>query len=370
MSAEIKFAASAAAQSVLDGIGRTEDLKFSPSGRRLAVAGFKVNKIVVFEIDIRVATGVTSVTLGDVLEVSTEKLRYPHGLSFLDEDTLVVANRNGNVVVVDAPPPCGGSEKRVVAPRQSLAGGPARTIETPGSVCVVPLADQQVELLVCNNYANNVSRHVLDGRRDFASSSDEILLRKGLDIPDGICTSADGRWLAVSNHNTSSVLLYDRHRSLNESSEPDGVLQNVLCPHGVRFTPDQAFVLVADAGSRFVNVYARGDGTWHGTRNPFAAFPAVSDRLFARGRHNPEEGGPKGIDVDDDMRVLACTCESQALAFFDLPSVLRQAAGPGGRRRREVRLRLERALFRRTGYVSRGSPGEPPVAARPVLDSR
>ena len=35
-------------------------------------------------------------------------------------------------------------------------------------------------------------------------------------------------------------------------------------------------------------------------------------------RLNPQEGGPKGIDIDKDMTVLAATCEFQTLAFFDL----------------------------------------------------
>ena len=44
----------------------------------------------------------------------------------------------------------------------------------------------------------------------------------------------------------------------------------------------------------------------------------MDDATFLRGRYNPEEGGPKGIDVDRDMSVLATTCEHQPLAFFDL----------------------------------------------------
>ena len=52
----------------------------------------------------------------------------------------------------------------------------------------------------------------------------------------------------------------------------------------------------------------------------------MSDETYLRGRKNPEEGGPKGLDIDAGMRVLATTCEEQALAFFDLRAVLSLAA--------------------------------------------
>jgi mannosyltransferase OCH1-like enzyme len=45
-----------------------------------------------------------------------------------------------------------------------------------------------------------------------------------------------------------------------------------------------------------------------------------------RGRHNVEEGGPKGIDIDDTMNVMVSTCEVQPLTFFDLEAILRSEA--------------------------------------------
>ena len=65
---------------------------------------------------------------------------------------------------------------------------------------------------------NSVTRHVLDSRRDFAASGDEMLLQRGLDVPDGICISPTRRWLAVSNHNTHSALL--DHRVCGRPLEP------------------------------------------------------------------------------------------------------------------------------------------------------
>jgi hypothetical protein len=54
----------------------------------------------------------------------------------------------------------------------------------------------------------------------------------------------------------------------------------------------------------------------------------MDGETFARGHHNPQEGGPKGIDLHPRVNVLAVTAESMPLAFFDLDAALEQA-GPG-----------------------------------------
>ncbi len=120
------------------------------------------------------------------------------------------------------------------------------------------------------------------------------------------------RWIAISNHNTHSVLLYENTPRLSQHSEPDGVLRNLNYPHGVRFTPDDNFILVADAGAPYVNVYAKEGGSWKGNRKPVTSFRVMDETTYMRGRRNPQEGGPKGIDIDNDMTVLVMTCDEQA----------------------------------------------------------
>lgn len=80
-------------------------------------------------------------------------------------------------------------------------------------------------------------------------------------------------------------------------------------------------ILVADAGSRMVRVYA-GDGDWNGHRMPTRSVTVLDEDTFLRGRASPEEGGPKGLDVDRSNCVVAVTCEEQTLAFFALLSIL------------------------------------------------
>ena len=352
MSLELHYSASAAAERAIADLGRTEDVQFSPSNRRLAVAAFHRNRIAVFEVEISRSAGKPHVALTGVVEIAAETLKGPHGLCFLDEDTLVVANREGAVEVYGVPAH-GAATNGDPIPRRTVSGSPSGPIITPGSVAAAALGDGTVELLVCNNYVNSVTRHVLDSRRDFAAIGDETLLQRGLDVPDGICFSPDRRWLAVSNHNTHAVLLYDRTRRLGPDSEPDGLLRNVLCAHGVRFTFDQEFILVADAAARYVNVYKKDGATWAGTRDPVRLFEAVTPEVFARGRLNPQEGGPKGIDISKDTNVLVMTTEFRTLAFFDVDEVVRVAEAPANRLRRYLQWRLSDVLYNRLGYMLR-----------------
>ena len=354
MTAEIPYRASVAASRVIADLGRTEDVQFSPSNRRLAVAAFHRNRIAVFDVAISRADGKPQVALNGVVEIAAEMLKGPHGLCFLDEETLVVANRQGSVEVVSLPAAGATTDPRA-SRRRTVLGGAAGRIVTPGSVAAMALDHDTIELLVCNNYVHTVTRHVLDRRADFAAIVDETILQRGLAIPDGICVSPDRRWLAISNHATHSVLLYDRSRALGPDREPDGVLRNVLCPHGVRFTSDQEFILVADAAARYVNVYKKNGQTWAGRREPLRLFEAVTPESFARGRHNPQEGGPKGIDISKDSDVLVTTREFQTLAFFDVAEVVRVAGAPANRLRRYVQWRVAEALFNRLGYMVRSA---------------
>ncbi len=349
----LKWTACEKATSVLAELGRTEDVIFSPSGRRLAVAGFHVNRIAIFDIVIDTAANGDMVCLTDVAEIEASSLDEPHGLFFLDEHTLVVANRQGEVVTFEVPSSCATMRRHQLSARHKFVGGSGHLIHTPGSVAAYPLDANTVELLVCNNYSNTVTRHTLDRKRDYVATSDSILLANRLDIPDGISVSPDGAWLAISNHNSHSVLLYDRSRTLHPGAEPDGILHNVLCPHGVRFTPDLKHILVADAGAPFVNVYARNGTSWKGRRDPISLFRVMDDTVFGRGRHNPQEGGPKGIDIDPSGQVLAVTCETLSLAFFDLSNVVDSRSAPKPRYLRELKWRIEKRVFRKFGYVAR-----------------
>ena len=204
-------------------------------------------------------------------------------------------------------------------------------------MAVSPRGDGSVDVFICNNYGHTVTRHVIDTAAGLTVRTAEVLLRKRLDIPDGIAVSPDRRWIALSNHSTHDVLVYDNGSALDESTDPVGILRGVHYPHGLRFTRDARHLLVADAGSPYLQVYATGEDGWHGVRHPTASVRVMDDAVFEIGRYRNDEGGPKGLDVDREMRVAVTTSQHQPLAFFDLRALLAgvEEAVNGSRRRQQ-----------------------------------
>jgi hypothetical protein len=192
------------------------------------------------------------------------------------------------------------------------------------------------EVLICNNDGHTVTRHLLDCDAGRAIRNSEILLHKYLNIPDGVSVSLDRRWIAVSNHNTHNVLLYENSPALNSDAEPDGILRGAYYPHGLRFSADGRHLFVADAGAPYLHIYAQDPDQWRGVRNPLATVRIMDEAVFKRGRHNPEEGGPKGLDIDACSNILVVTSECQPLAFFDVPVLLQHAIAGGSAREQKI----------------------------------
>ena len=299
----------------LAGVGRTEDVAFSPDNRRLAIAGFTSDSIALLDLQLRF-TPEPAVVLTGLTQLRSPGLAYPHGLVFLDDQLLAVANRKGAVVVLPLPMPAVGVESAVIEPVMVI-GGNDTAIESPGSLAVVRLGPELCELLVCNNYVHHVTRHVVDTRTQRVVSG-EVLLAAGLAIPDGIAVSNDHCWLAVSNHSTNSVLVFRNSADLGPSSHAVGELHGVAYPHGLRFTADDAHLIVAAAGAPHVVVFERGDDEWVGNRSPVATVRVMDDDTFQRGNANPEEGGPKGLDIDRTGRIMAITSEHDPIQFLAL----------------------------------------------------
>ena len=310
----MEFAAAEPVRDALAAIGRTEDLSLSPDGRCLAVAGINAESVLFLNLIVeRTPNGRATVGATGSLVLSSPSFHHPHGVAWIDDTTIAVANRLGGVTLVVVPR--GVTGKLDADPFSTLGGGDL--VATPGSVSVAQRGSGVVELLVCNNYAHNVSRHLLDSNDAYATIWSEILLTDGLNVPDGVTHSRSGRWIAISNHYDHSVFIYDAG-GLGRDSKPVGVLRGVAYPHGLRFTPDERAMLVADAGAPVVHIFGSPSGDWRGTRQPDASIEVVPADVFKRGNVNPENGGPKGLELLDDGRVLVVTCEEQPLALFDV----------------------------------------------------
>src|SRR5438067_9849782 len=100
ISMQIDFTASAEVRQALANLGRTEDVKFSPSNKRLAIAGYAKNKILVVDVEISVSAAGKSVDLTDCVEMESLSFNGHYGLSFMDEETLVVANCSCKVTIL------------------------------------------------------------------------------------------------------------------------------------------------------------------------------------------------------------------------------------------------------------------------------
>ncbi len=300
-------------------IGRTEDVAVSSGGNRLAIAGFNANLIAIvdFEVSLQARAGVA---LNSVEFVRSPELSRPHGVSFLDEEHLLVANRESELLLVHVG--ARGGSNCQAPPTKVLVDGNARVpVRTPGSVVVRHITNVLSEVMVCNNYAHDVTRYVLDRSDGWRVVDAERLLAAGLDIPDGIAVSSSGDWIAISNHNRNSVYLYRYDEHLRPESPPDGILTGPNYPHGLRFAADDRWLLVADAGLPYVHAFEAGDGDWTGERGPAATTRVMDDASFNRARYNPQEGGVKGLTVaGKDMVVV--TSECQPLGFFTLESIV------------------------------------------------
>jgi DNA-binding beta-propeller fold protein YncE len=194
-------------------------------------------------------------------------------------------------------------------------------LRSPGSVSVSKIGQDLYDVVICNNYANYVSRHLLDARDNFATKGNCRLLAKGLDIPDGISHSHSGEWIAVSNHDKNAVFIYRNDSTLDQESEPAGKLRGMSYPHGLRFSHDDRYIFVADAGAPLVHVYRMDHRRWSGKHFPVHGLRVIDAEAFARGHVNPSEGGPKGIALTSDDSILVASCEEEPIVFFDVRKI-------------------------------------------------
>lgn len=337
----------------LAALGRTEDVRLSPNGKRLAIACYAIDRIAVAD----VALTASEVRISRLELLSSTALGEPHGVDFLDDQTVVVASRRSGLGVFRLPAADAPLEAWRVAPLLTLPVREAR--DTPGSVVARRVDQDTHELLVCVNWAHEVRRHMLTGGR---LSRGTIAARRWLDVPDGVAVSADGAWTAVSNHSTHTVLVYET-AALGAGAEPVGVLRGARYPHGLRFAAGDSRLLVADAGAPYVHVFAAADGGWHRVSYPAATIRVLDDDAFMRFRANPQEGGPKGLEVDPRTLVLVITSEAAPLSCFDVAGVVERPWDAGSDPAELLRYELD-SLAAREGLRSAAAATEAGVRAQ------
>jgi hypothetical protein len=323
---EISLDAPPRVRDALQRIGRTEDVSFSPSNRRMALACFGRNTIAVADVAINGTSGRPHVAIAGVAEFSSPHLRTPHGVDFLDDDTIIVGNRGGNAVAFRLPSNGSAGSDSDVQPIAALPGNEFELVNAPGSIAIIRAPGAPAEVLICNNGRNSVTSHTVENE-PFRVLSNDTLLRRLLDFPDSAAVTEDNRWIAISNHDSHVVMLYQRTPSLSEGSDPQCILRGTLYPHGLQFSADGRYLFVADAGRPCVHVYARDGEAWRGAQYPKMSMRVMSDDIFESGGLDPARRGAKGIAVDNYGHVLAVTYENQPVAFFDIAAMLESDTG-------------------------------------------
>lgn len=302
---------------------RTEDIRFSPSGRILAVVATSGN-IYLFAVD--TSSRPIQVTKHAILH--SANLASPHGIDFVSEDVVVVANRSGWITFYRIPDVKIWQDNMNIEPIHEMGsewfGSKGSTRKSngrmvncgPGSIRV---RDRQ--LFVCCNNRSSVTAHPFTLRKEKIETGEgTIVAQKELEIPDGLSLSRDGKWIAVGDHEYRRITIYRSADQLPLCELRDPELSH---PHGICFDPTGQALYVADAGERGMHVFVSAD-EWATSMNRSSfTIPAVEQEAFRKTKdsvaekYRALEGGIKGVDVDSTGRILATTCQNQMLRFFE-----------------------------------------------------
>jgi hypothetical protein len=317
--AGIDYLPSSAVRDALAALGRTEDIRFSPDNSLAALAGYGRNTCLVLTMRIEGSNGGASIALEDFVEIHSPAIVDPHGFDFIGNDRLVIANRSGAITVFRLPQqPFNGRTVTLKSERSISRIGLFHRLRTPGSVAVVLRTGGDIDVYVCNTFGRRVSSHrIKRGGVPFYTTG-RVVAESGLDVPDGIAISPDKHFMAVSNHNNQCVSIFDLTAPVGPAARIAGTLNGISYPHGLRFSPDGKALYVADAGAPLVHKFDAPDGNWAIDATPSNSVPVLSEQVFLAGRHNEQEGGPKGLDLDSSGTIMAITCEEQPLAFFSV----------------------------------------------------
>nr|WP_294841262.1 hypothetical protein [uncultured Methylotenera sp.] len=313
---EINFESTEDILNKLRSIGRTEDLAFSPNNSKLAIASYALSKVLIFDINITSSYPTPKISLDSACEINSPSIHLPHGIAWINNNTIIVANRSSNATILEIPDTKGHTNPVKLIALQVLPPINESALHSTDCIDVHSLGGGLHEVFICSNSGNFVSHYILDESESFSVKASAFLLKKDICIPDGVTVSQDGKWLAISNHEHHQALIYANIQSLNCNSQPSAILNGASYPHGITFSHDQQFIFLADAGTPFVYVYHNNTNNWSGDYYPTAKIKIMDDETFQLGHNNLQEGGAKGISITRDSTVIAITCSNKPLAFF------------------------------------------------------
>ena len=305
---------------------RTEDVKFSPSGRLLAIASSKT--IILLQID----PAQTPIKVLQTMTFDYPGMTFVHGIDFISDALMVIADRQAWVTFHEIPAPEAWEPKMVLPTVHEMGSawfgekGLLRPTTNrmvrcgPGSIRV---AGGTFYVATINQ--NTVTRHAYElSEGGITTGEAELVAHDAIEIPDGIALTRTGDLLAVSNSAFSKIFVYNTATRNLQCVLRDPRMNNA---HGLCFDASGSTLYAVDAGQPFVYGFHSRDG-WktsvHGAACMFSAFEQQNFALAKQGippQTQTIEGGLKGIDIDPTGRILAVTARRQTLRFFDISGV-------------------------------------------------
>jgi 6-phosphogluconolactonase (cycloisomerase 2 family) len=323
---------------------RTEDIKFSPSGRRLVIVATE-GCILVFKVNLKARP----IEVVFEQEIRSTRLLVPHGIDFITEDIVVVANRDADLAFYSIPPPSTKLQHRAMPQfldplnefqsekfgrtgfRRELRGRPLYC--GPGSVRIFNNI-----LYVCCNFKNTVSAHKYSiEKKSIHVQGDTLIMHDGLEVIDGLAFSKDGQYLAVSDHDHNRIVVSRRIENISDATDLPMSFEyscslrdkDMHYPHGLCFDFDGQRIFAGDAGGRLIHVFETSYG-WSKDMSSSIEKPyGVDQSAFLKSRAIVDEsvrnleGGAKGLDIDQSTNILVVTTRHQVLRFFEISTVTR-----------------------------------------------
>jgi DNA-binding beta-propeller fold protein YncE len=252
---------------------RIEDIKYTPDKKYIIMPDYRSNSIYLM----------TNDDEKKISLIKSSKLIYPHGIVFIDDNHFCITNRfhKGNISIFKFPK-IDIKTEYILNPLISVDENMASGVVYYNSYLYI----------VCND--NRVLKMQIDSNIKILNKT--LLIQNRLNLPDGIGINSNASIIACSNHNTGEVLLYKNDDQLNYRTCPFKIFTGQLFPHGLMFSSDDKYLVVTDAGSKYIFIYSMDDDKKYINQ-------VVSNSNFLQ--INLEEGGMKGIDINDNEIILS-----------------------------------------------------------------
>jgi DNA-binding beta-propeller fold protein YncE len=282
---------------------RFEGVAFSSSGDVISVAALETKTVFLFR---RKANGLFEDAPYCSIGGPNSKLNFPHDVSFSrsgDTELLAVAQRDEAIAIYEKNR---ANENYGPEPVFEICG-PETKLNFSDGVTFVPPHNEYIA--ACNVAARSITfyRRVSLSPIGFELAPVFELNHPSLCNPDGLAFSRCGRWLAIANHGSHSVSIFEgcnrilSGEKLEYGPSPVTIIEDpqLRHPHSVAFTPDTNHLVVTNAGANYFCVYQPTD---HNYRLQWPQSPVLQkafgpDHIFKEVNKNVQEGGPKGVAI-------------------------------------------------------------------------